>query len=215
MKTLAILSGLLFLASSLEAVPARLRHDSKRRATVKKESPGYALVDRQGNPLPKPFWADPFPPGAVHVEVHLNDQAARVFVDNRMVGQSPISSGRPGHETPEGEFTVIHKRENHTSNLYGSWMNANGEFAGEAEAGQTAPSGLRYVPAPMPYFIRLTYSGIGFHAGLIPGYPASHGCIRLPAEMAEKFFRHLPEGTLVKIMTEASDPSSGSNSQSL
>lgn len=152
--------------------------------------------------MPKSFWEDPIPEGPVRVEVHLNDQAARVYVNDTLIGQSPISAGRPGHETPEGDYQIIHKRERHFSNLYGSWVNAAGEFAGEADAGQTAPVGMKYQPAPMPYFIRLTYSGIGFHAGFIPGFPASHGCIRLPEEMAEKFFRNLPEGTPVKIMAE-------------
>lgn len=200
MKIFSIALVLMFLATSLEANPARLRHDSKRRNTAKKEPPGYALVDREGKPLPKPFWADPFPEGTIRVEVHLDEQAARVFVDDQLIGQSPISAGRPGFATPEGDYEIIHKREKHFSNLYGSWINADGQFAGEAEAGETAPRGLKYEPAPMPFFIRLTYTGVGFHAGFIPGYPASHGCIRLPKDMAEKFFQDLPEGTPVRIM---------------
>jgi lipoprotein-anchoring transpeptidase ErfK/SrfK len=161
------------------------------------------MVDRNGKPLAKPFWKDDSPEGTPRVEVDLSAQVARVYFDDKLVGQSPICAGRPGNETPVGEFSVIHKRENHESNLYGSWIDANGNYQGEANAGDNAPRGFTYQAAPMPHFMRLTYDGVGFHAGYIQGYPASHGCIRLPKEMAEKFFEHLPEKTKVVI----ADPS--------
>ncbi|MGF1677955.1 MAG: L,D-transpeptidase family protein [Candidatus Methylacidiphilales bacterium] len=188
-------------ASTLTAEPMRKMHSSKRESSTKQPS-RYSvkeLVDPQGNPLPKPFWNNPAPVGTPHVEVTLSEQVARVYFDGVLVGQSPISSGRPGNETPTGEFTVINKNRSHYSNLYGSWIDAEGKFAGEASAGRKAPAGLRYAPAPMPFFIRLTDSGVGFHQGFIPGYPASRGCIRLPKETAETFFDHLPLKTRVLI----------------
>lgn len=183
-----------------EASPMRLRHSSKRIVTTDPSSQPRKLVDRDGKPLPKPFWKEDHPQGTPRIEVALSEQVARVYFDDKLIGQSPISSGRPGHATPTGEFTIINKSKDHKSNLYGSWINPEGKFAGEANAGDKHPRGYQYVAAPMPHFLRITYGGVGFHAGFIPGFPASHGCIRLPADMAEIFFNHLHEGTKVTII---------------
>lgn len=105
-------------------------------------------------------------PGAVEkpitVVVDLAAQRATAYRGAEAVFSSPISSGRRGHRTPKGVFGIIQKRPRHYSNLY------NG--------------------APMPYMQRLTWSGIALHAGHIPGYPASHGCIRLPHSKARQLF---------------------------
>ncbi|MEM6821939.1 MAG: L,D-transpeptidase family protein [Verrucomicrobiota bacterium] len=188
------------LVEHLTATPMRLRQSSKRVESTKDRLTDRVLVDRNGKPLPRPFWKNNSPSGIPRVEVNLAKQVARVYFDDVLVGQSPICSGRPGHRTPTGEFTIINKSRDHKSNLYGSWINTKGQFMGEANAGQRSAHGYRYVPAPMPFFLRLTYGGVGFHAGYIAGFPASHGCIRLPIEMAERFFEHLPKKTKVVII---------------
>ncbi len=199
-STLTLALIICVIATSLQATPLRLRHSSKRVTTTDPSGQPRILVDRDGKPLPKPFWKDDNPEGTPRIEVDLAEQVARVYFDDILVGQSPISSGRPGNETPVGEFTILSKKENHASNLYGSWIDSEGNYKGEANAGDKAPSGLTYQAAPMPHFMRLTYDGIGFHAGFIPGYPASHGCMRMPKDMAEKFFEHLPKNTKVVII---------------
>jgi len=112
-----------------------------------------------------------------HVIVSLADQRLYAYHDQQLVAWSKISSGRPGHETPTGTFTVSEKDVDHHSNLYNN--------------------------APMPYFMRLTDEGVGMHAGELPGYPASHGCVRLPLAMARELYRHVESGTPVEITSSS------------
>lgn len=208
LKVIPVATTALILVSitvSLEATPMRLRHSSKRVLTTSPSEQPRVLVDRQGKPLPKAFWKDDNPEGTPRIEVNLAKQVAQVYFDDKLVGQSPICAGRPGHETPVGEFKVINKNETHASNLYGSWIDYEGNFKGEANAGDKAPHGLNYEAAPMPHFIRITWGGVGFHAGYIRGFPASHGCMRLPKEMAATFFKYIPKDTKV-IITDPSRP---------
>ena len=118
------------------------------------------------------------PPGQVVVVVSLPGQRAHVYRNGIRIGMSTISSGKPGHETPTGVFPILQKREEHYSNLYDG--------------------------APMPYMQRLTWDGIALHAGRIPGYPASHGCIRLPKEFAKRLFAATERGVTVVVADEAS-----------
>jgi hypothetical protein len=114
--------------------------------------------------LPSP--ALPSPRGALKsgilIVVSLPSQKLFVFRDGKLWDSSPISTGRRGYETPAGVFTIMQKKVRHRSTLYDD--------------------------APMPYMQRLTWAGIAFHAGRVPGYPASHGCIRLPASFARKLY---------------------------
>ena len=102
--------------------------------------------------------------GPIQVVVSLNKQKLTVYDSGRLVGSTQVSTGRDGFETPTGIFSIIQKRRQHYSNLY------NG--------------------ASMPYMQRLTWSGIALHAGVVPGYPASHGCVRLPRTFARDLFRY-------------------------
>jgi len=115
-----------------------------------------------------------------HVIVSLADQRLYAYHDQQLVAWSNISSGRPGHETPTGTFTVSEKDVDHHSNLYNN--------------------------APMPYFMRLTDEGVGMHAGQLPGYPASHGCVRLPLAMARELYQHVEAGTPVEITSNSVNP---------
>jgi lipoprotein-anchoring transpeptidase ErfK/SrfK len=99
----------------------------------------------------------------VRVVISLPQQTAYVFKDGRLFATSPVSTGRAGHETPAGSFGILQKKVRHRSSRYGD--------------------------APMPYMQRLTWSGIALHAGRVPGYRASHGCIRLPWKFARTLYR--------------------------
>lgn len=120
------------------------------------------------------LWAPQIAPqGPVTVIVSLTTQRAYAYRNGVPIGVSTISSGAPGHETPTGVFVILQKAVTHKSN--------------------------RYSNAPMPFMQRLTWSGIAMHAGKLPGYPASHGCIRLPPEFAKKLFAITKTGLTVVI----------------
>lgn len=118
------------------------------------------------------------PAGSLVIVVSLPEQRAHVYRNGIRIGVSTISSGKPGKETPTGVFPILQKREVHHSNLYDG--------------------------APMPYMQRLTWDGIALHAGRIPGYPASHGCVRLPKAFAKILFEQTEHGGTVVIADESS-----------
>jgi lipoprotein-anchoring transpeptidase ErfK/SrfK len=168
--------------------------DARRRVAKPRQ------VRRAQPALSQAFWLDDAPEGRRRVIISIAHQTAQVWVGDVLIGQSPVSTGREGYHTPPGQYSIIEKRREHRSSLYGEFINAEGKHVGLARAGQKAPPGTRYVASPMPYFMRMTWSGIGMHEGYIPGWPASHGCIRLPRVMAERFFAELPKGTPVEII---------------
>jgi hypothetical protein len=116
------------------------------------------------------------PRGPIVLVVSLPEQLAYVYRNGVIIGASTISSGKKGHGTPTGVFTILQKHEDHYSNLYNA--------------------------APMPYMQRLTWSGIAIHAGRLPGYPASHGCVRMPYEFARKLFAETKTGLTVVVSDE-------------
>jgi lipoprotein-anchoring transpeptidase ErfK/SrfK len=111
--------------------------------------------------------------GDVRVLVSIPAQRAWVFRGDALVTTTPVSTGKRGHETPTGTFPITQKKVEHYSN--------------------------RYNNAPMPYMQRLTDYGIALHGGRVPGYPASHGCVRLPHAMARRLYNMTRPGTRVTI----------------
>ncbi|KAF1688235.1 hypothetical protein B1992_01610 [Pseudoxanthomonas broegbernensis] len=120
------------------------------------------------------------PAGPVVLVVSLDEQRAYVYRNGVAIGLSTISSGKPGHETPAGVFTILQKNRDHRSNLYNN--------------------------APMPYMQRLTWDGIALHGGALPGYPASHGCVRLPQAFAQKLFGITRNGDTVVVADAKASP---------
>ncbi len=116
----------------------------------------------------------------LHMLVSLNEQTIKVYRGLDLVETSPISSGKSGYSTPTGVFSILEKRRKHFSNLYDD--------------------------APMPFMQRLTWSGIALHQGRLPGYPASHGCIRLPRSFAKSLFGITQRGAHVVVTREAAEP---------
>src|SRR5882724_9028107 len=130
-----------------------------------------------------------------HVEIDLSQQTAFLISGRRVVMQSPVSSGRYGHLTSTGSFKVIEKERSHYSSIYGKIVDAYGRTViADADVDMHVPRGCKFVPAPMPYFMRF-HGADGLHAGYLPGYPASHGCVRMPEEMAIAFFNVVDVGT--------------------
>jgi hypothetical protein len=111
------------------------------------------------------------------VVISLSDQRLYAYDGRKLVAWSNISSGKTGYETPTGTYAVSQKDVDHHSSLFDN--------------------------APMPYFMRLTDAGLGLHAGFLPGYPASHGCIRMPFGMARELYQHVNSGTPVEIISSS------------
>lgn len=126
-------------------------------------------------------WAPEIAPsGPVLVYVDLSRQLATVYRNGVRIGVTTISSGKEGHETPTGVFTILQKDRNHHSSTYNN--------------------------APMPYQERLTWDGVALHAGGLPGYPESHGCVHLPMEFARLLFATTRMGGTVVMAGEAGKP---------
>jgi lipoprotein-anchoring transpeptidase ErfK/SrfK len=142
--------------------------------------------------------------GAPSVVIDLQMQRAEVFIGGQYAGWSVVATGKEGFGTPAGDYTILEKVVNKHSTLYGRIVDAAGNTVkGDADARRdTAPPGGRFLYAPMPYWMRLTWRGIGMHAGPIPrpGNPASHGCIRLPRPFAIQLYQIVRIGTPVRII---------------
>ncbi|MCG6942485.1 MAG: L,D-transpeptidase family protein [Thiohalocapsa sp.] len=137
------------------------------------------------------------------IVIDTNEQTATFYAGDQRVGWSTIASGVPSHPTPRGEFTILEKARDKRSNLYGKIVGRNGRvIRGSADGNDPVPHGARFVGASMPNFMRLTYDGIGMHAGPIPrpGHPASHGCIRMPPKIAAAVYAHTSPGTAVTVV---------------
>jgi len=145
------------------------------------------------------YWAGDGVTGSPLIRINRRDQKAYFYKGGELVGVSRISSGREDKGTPPGRYRVTDKSKNHQSNLYGVFKNAAGEVIDDSvdvREKPVPPPGAKFVPAPMPNFIRFN-GAVGLHTGYLPGYPASAGCVRMPHHMAEKFFEYTPIGTPV------------------
>src|SRR5438876_7732785 len=133
------------------------------------------------------------------VEIDLEEQMAYLLQNGRPVLASPISTGRYGHLTKTGSFKVLDKERTHYSSMYGKIVDAHGNtIVTDADADMPVPRGGKFVPAPMNYFMRFNGAD-GMHAGYLPGYPASHGCVRMPEQYAIAFFNAVKVGTPVTV----------------
>jgi hypothetical protein len=120
------------------------------------------------------------PEGPLLIVASITEQVAYVYRNGVRIARSSVSTGRPGHRTPTGIFTILEKEVHHTSSIYKG--------------------------AEMPYMERVTWGGIALHAGDLPGYPDSHGCVRLPLEFSKLLFGVTMKGATVIIADEHSAP---------
>src|SRR5216110_3983218 len=140
-------------------------------------------------------------PDSVHVVISLPKQRAYLMIGEQIVIDSPISSGKRGHTSPTGHLPVLEKDPNHHSSLYGDFVDGSGRIVrgGVSARSQSAPSGTHFAGASMKWFLRLTGEGVGMHIGILPGYPASHGCIRESVDGAKLFYDYAKVGTSVDV----------------
>jgi len=140
------------------------------------------------------------PPGKVAVVVDLTAQQASLYAGGQLALSAPISTGREGYNTAPGRYRIIQKDIDHRSSIYGAYIKDGIVIKPDANVHKDPkPAGAKFVGAPMPYFMRI-YGGVGLHEGDLPGYPASHGCIRMPGAKARRFFDAVEVGTPVKVV---------------
>jgi len=130
-------------------------------------------------------WQAAKPRGPLIIAISISKQIMKIYDANGLFAETPISTGMRGHSTPMGAFSVIQKQKLHHSNIYSG--------------------------APMPYMQRITWSGIAIHAGVLPGYPASHGCIRMPTAFAIKMYGWTRMGARVVVTPGEITPASFSH----
>jgi len=162
---LAFLTG---LVSSADAQTRRMRFDSTggwyvAPAYIPARKTGFAATPKREKAEPKkdPGFGE-MPKGPMQIVVSIGTQKVTLFSNGVRVAQGPVSTGVPGHPTPMGVFSFIEKDRYHHSNIYSN--------------------------APMPFMQRITWSGVALHEGVLPGYPASHGCIRMSHDFAQKLW---------------------------
>ncbi len=135
------------------------------------------------------------------IVVSIPKQRAYLMIGEKILADGPVSSGRRGHESPTGHLHVLEKDPNHHSSLYGDFVDGSGRVVrgGVSARIDSAPSGTHFAGAAMKWFLRLTEDGVGMHVGILPGYPASHGCIRQSVDGAKLFYDYVKIGTPVDV----------------
>jgi hypothetical protein len=145
------------------------------------------------------YWDGDGVSGSPLIKINRREQKASFYKGGVLVGVSKISSGSEDHATRPGTYKISEKSKNHKSSVYGVFKDrATGMMTNDnvdIRVDKPKPSEIYYA-APMPNFMRFD-GGIGMHTGYLPGYAASHGCIRMPHQMSEKFFENVSVGTPV------------------
>jgi lipoprotein-anchoring transpeptidase ErfK/SrfK len=145
-------------------------------------------------------WASIGMASQIRVVINLSEQKAYLIEQDKVILVSPISSGKPGWSTPRGNFSVISKDIDHRSRSFGSIVNRVGKVVNSnATPASYVPPGGHFRSAPMPYYMEFS-PALGMHGGYLPGYPASHGCVRMPRELASRFFNRVQIGTPVSVV---------------
>jgi lipoprotein-anchoring transpeptidase ErfK/SrfK len=146
------------------------------------------------------WWNDEAGSGPAKIVVHIGEQKAYFYKGKSVVGETTVSTGKPGFSTPPGHYTVVSKDIGHVSTVFGDYVDDYGNVVrSNIDARKDRqPSGTHFDGARMPYamFFR---GGYAMHQGYVPPFAASHGCIRLPGQMAIRFFENAPVGTPVTV----------------
>ena len=182
-------------AGEKDDLPNGERPPAKRAADlIKKQEPLRLVVENYMKPTPE----------NTRYVVNLTAQRLVMLVADEVCIDSPISSGKRGAPTQPGTYAVLEKIRNHESATYGSFVDKRGRTvrSGVSMKLDVAPAGTHFVATLMPYFCRLTETGVGIHGGLLPGYPAAHGSIRVPDDVARLIYQKMSVGTKVEIRAE-------------
>ncbi len=171
------------------------------QAQVRGRAMKKAGISRQEPPLISPRVLQRVTPENASILIILSRQRAYLMLGGEIAIDTPVSTGKAAGMTPTGSFRISEKDIDHRSNLYGDFVDSRGRVvrAGVSVRIDSAPSGTRFRGAPMAYFLRV-HGAVGMHVGYLPGYPASHGCIRMPSNIAPQFYERVKIGTPVEII---------------
>lgn len=149
---------------------------------------------------PTGWWNDEGVSGSPKIVVHIGEQKAYFYKGKHLIGETTVSTGKPGFSTPPGHYAVLSKDAGHVSTVFGDYVDEYGNVVRSNidSRRDSRPKGTHFDGARMPYamFFR---SGYAMHQGYVPPFAASHGCIRLPGQMAVRFFENAPVGTSVTV----------------
>lgn len=159
---------------------AARRRQAERRRVARRQGSSSRRISKKK--IAKSWNIDPSNEGPVQIVISIPEQRGYVYQGGKLVTSTRVSTGKRGHATPKGVFSILQKNRRHYSNLYNS--------------------------APMPYMQRITWSGVALHEGHVPNYPASHGCIRLPRGFAKKLFSFTKQGAHVIVTHDNVVPTS-------
>lgn len=175
----------------LAALPGCVTPPPRKPVIVKKAQ--AAIPPKKVN-----YWSGDGVKGPPKIVVNLGEQRAYFYRGDKIVGESVVSTGKTGFETPAGTYQVIQKDKDHVSTLYGQFVDGSGDVVRRNVdiTKDHPPAGTEFRGAKMPYFLRF-HNGYGLHAGRVPAFRASHGCVRLPRETALHFYTNSDMGTPV------------------
>ena len=144
------------------------------------------------------YWHGDGVAGSPKIVVYLSKQKAFFYKGKRVIGESTVSTGKPGFSTPPGHYHIVSKDRNHVSSEFGDYVDDSGKVVKSNidSRNDSQPPGTHFDGARMPYCMHFN-GGYAMHEGYVPPYAASHGCIRLPKGMAVHFFDASREGTAV------------------
>ena len=208
MKNLLVLSTGLLVAFALSSCSPPQANYSPRAARPVSSSnylqglsqPGSVAVSQTRRNY-QGYWDGDGISGTPKIIIDRGEQQAYFYKGDKLVSIAPVSTGKEGYDTPPGTFKVTQRSPNHRSNLYGVHkLKSTGEIINDDvdTRKDKVPPGAYYEGASMANFLRFN-GGIGMHAGHLPGYAASHGCIRLPKYISKKFYDNAPTGTTVVV----------------
>ncbi|MGH8094060.1 MAG: L,D-transpeptidase family protein [Chthoniobacterales bacterium] len=186
-------AAILALATSCTELPSDIGVHPHRSLAMETQLASH-------HPITATWNDDPAATGRCKIVINLTTQQAFFYRGKTLIGQTNISSGRKDFETPPGNYRVVQKDESHISSQYGQIVTRSGAvLVRDADLTTPRPKGARFVGASMPYFLRFK-GGYGMHAGFVPRYRASHGCVRMPETMAKHFFDAARIGTGVEVI---------------
>ncbi len=161
------------------------------------------LLKKQDPPIVNTALAATITPENSRIIISIAKQRAFLMVGDEIYIDTPVSTGKRAGMTPMGTFTIQEKERDHRSSLYGEFVDRRGRTvrSGVSLKVDSAPSGTHYVGAPMKWFSRFS-GAIGMHVGILPGYPASHGCVRLPEAIAPLIYEKVKVGTPIEVAAE-------------
>ena len=150
--------------------------------------------------IPAGWWDDEGASGKPRIIVHVGEQKAYFYKGKTLVSETTVSTGKPGFSTPPGRYTVISKDAGHVSTVFGDYVDDYGNVVSSNidSRKDPRPKGSHFDGARMP-FAMFFRGGYAMHQGYVPPFAASHGCIRLPGQMAVRFFENAPVGTSVTV----------------